>query len=214
MKKLFIKEVRLSLMPLNLIMLLSVLFYLIPNYPYTVCFIYGPIGFVQLFNLGRENNEMYYSCLLPCEKKNIVTSRFLLILALETAQILLSVPFIFLNERIGLKNAAGLEANWASLGIGMTMLGLFNLLFLTMFYKTGVKTGLPFLFSFVSMFLSGEILDICLAFVPSLSPLFDVAPSAPGFYQYLALLGGFLLFALFTFVSYRRSVKEAAEIEL
>jgi hypothetical protein len=214
MKQLFFKELKLALLPLNLIFMLLAFIILIPNYPYVTSFIYVPIGLVQLFTLGRENNEMYYASLLPVRKKDLVTSRFLLVTLLELIQILLSIPLLYLNAYIGIANQAGNQANYALLGEGLFMYGIFNLVFLTSFYKTGVRIGLPFFFAFSLMIICGETADIILAFFAPFRSLINQSVNLASAYQYLVCAIGLICFLLFTLLSYLRSLKEVERIEL
>jgi hypothetical protein len=214
MKNLLYKELKLSLMPVNVFFLASCLFILIPSYPYSMSFIYIGVGLIQMFNLGRENNELFYASLLPVRKSDIVKSRFVTVIALELTQVVLSIPMIYINAVIGIKNNAGLEANWALLGEGLFMFGVFNLIFLTMFYKSGVKTGVPFICSFIPMLVLGEISDIILGFIPGIKELTDVSPLEGGWAQYVVFIGGLVICSLMTLVAYKASAEEAKKIEL
>ena len=214
MKNLLYKELKLSLMPINILFLLAPLLVLIPSYPYAVCFIYLPIGLVQMFNLGRENNEIFYSSLLPIKKNSFIKSRFLLVIGLEIADFLLTIPFLYLNGYLKIINYAGLEANWAIEGIGLIMFGVFNLIFLTMFYKTGVKTGVPFLIAFSAMLILGESLDVLLSFILPFASILDVSIIQASWPQWVVFASGLIIYGLLTLASYLISLQTGERIEL
>jgi hypothetical protein len=201
-------------MPINLLFLLSPLLVLIPGYPYAVSFIYLPIGLIQMFNLGRENNEIYYSALLPVRKNSFVKSRFLLVIGLQVADLLLTIPCLYLNGALKIINYAGLEANWALEGLGLIMFGLFNVIFLTMFYKTGVKSGIPFLLAFSIMLIVGESLDLVFSFVKPFPSLLDTTIFQINWAQGAVFASGLLIYILLTLASYLLSIQEAEKIEI
>ncbi len=145
MKNLLYKELKLSIHPTNYLFLALPLMLLIPNYPSYVAYIYMCLSLFFLFLLARENKDVYFSSLLPIQKTDQVKARVVVVMALELLQILISIPFAILHFTIPIINQAGIEPNLAFFGFQFGMFAVFNLFFLTGFYKTAHKIGIPLL---------------------------------------------------------------------
>lgn len=166
MKNLLYKEFKLIFNPIFILFILLVGMILIPNYPYLVAFIYIPISFIYIFNGARENNDMYFTCLLPVKKTDIPFARIIVMMIYELIAVIIAIPLLYVNNKLGFINTAGNQANWALLGEVLVMYGIVNIIFFPSHYKTGVKTGIPFLIGVTSGILAGEVLDIIFAFFP------------------------------------------------
>ncbi|MBR4954159.1 MAG: ABC-2 transporter permease, partial [Oscillospiraceae bacterium] len=146
MKNLINKELKLSFFPMPIVFLALSGLVLIPNYPYYLTFFYTGLGIFLMFQSNRENHDIEYMMCLPIAKRDMVKSRFLHVTIIELLQVLACIPFCLIRSMYaGMENAVGIEANAAFLGFGLIMLGIFNIIFLPMFYKTANKIGLPFL---------------------------------------------------------------------
>lgn len=215
MKNLLFKEFKLNFSPFYILFILLPAMVLIPNYPYLVGFIYIPISFIHIFNGGRENSEMYYTCLLPVKKTDIVKSKFIFVIIYELMSVIVAIPFLFLNGVIGFHNEAGCQANWALLGIVFFMYGIFNLIFLSMFFKTCVKTGIPFLTASITAILLAEILDVLMIAIPFLKDNINVSIISGNVSGQLAvLLIGIIIFISANLLAYSISKKEIGKVEL
>ncbi|MDL2324721.1 ABC-2 transporter permease [Ruminococcaceae bacterium OttesenSCG-928-A16] len=123
---------------------------LVPAYPYGMVFLFGCLGPYITFMYGRETNDIYYTALLPVKKRDTVKAKCLLVVSAQIAQLFLSLPFAILRTYIlpgG--NPAGIEANVAYYGFGLITYAVFNLIFLTQFFKTAYKAGKAFLFAII-----------------------------------------------------------------
>ena len=121
------KEWKLVMMPVPLLFLLLSALVLVPNYPYYVTFFYTTLGIFLMMQSARENRDLYYMALLPVTKREMVRARFLLVLSVEALQVLVCVPFMLLRASYGsVKNAVGIEANAAFLGLSLVLLGRFQ----------------------------------------------------------------------------------------
>ena len=216
MKNLLYKELRLSLQaPAALFLLLSAML-LIPSYPYYVVFFYTALGIFFCCQLGRENNDIYYTLTLPVRKRDAVTARFLLAVLLEAAQMLLAVPFALLRQSFRALggNGAGMDANIALFGLAAAMLGLFNLVFFPAYYKNPQKVGGPFLKGCVAVFFYIVAAEVCAHAVPFFRDRLDTMHGAflPEKLAVLAL--GLVLWALLTYLAWRKSVRRFEAIDL
>lgn len=68
--------------------------------------------------------------LLPVRKKDIVKSRYLFVIKLQSMQVILAVPFAILRQNFNLLgNQVRMDANIAFFDLSFLMLGIFNLVF-------------------------------------------------------------------------------------
>lgn len=209
------KEWKLVMMPVPLFFLLLSALVLVPNYPYYVTFFYTTLGIFLMLQSARENRDLYYMALLPITKQEMVKARFSLVLSVEALQVLVCIPFMLLRASYGhLKNAVGIEANVAFLGLSLVLLGVFNRIFFPMHYKNAYDLGKPFLLSSLALFFGVLILETLQHILPYLRDVCDSYEASDQLRQLPVLLGGLLLFALFTARSYRLSVARFEKADL
>ncbi len=216
MKKLLYKELRLALQaPAVLFLLLSAML-IIPNYPYYVTFFYTTLGIFFCCQLGRENNDVYYTLSLPVRKRDAVTARFLLAVLLEAAQALIAVPFAFLRQSIASLggNAVGMDANIALFGLSLVMLGLFNLTFFPAYYKDVRKVGGPFVKGCVVVAVFIVAAEACAHAVPFFREKLDTMHGAYLPEKLIVLAAGLVLWALLTLLAWKKSVKRFEKLDL
>lgn len=177
MSRLLYKELRLSAHPNLFVFSLLGALVLVPAYPYGMVFMFGCLGPFITMGYGRETNDLYYSALLPISKRDVVKGKVLLFAAAQLGQVLISVPFAFLRVRLlpgG--NPAGIEANLAYYGFGFLVFSVFNLIFLTEFFKTGYKSGWSFLYAVLPAALLVVAMEVA-AHIPAFAWLDSVQPA-------------------------------------
>ncbi len=215
MKNLIYKEFKLAVHPTSFIFLTFGAMLLIPNYPYYVAFFYQTLGIFFTFLDGNSTNDIFFTALLPIRKKDVVTARFATVVILEALQIMVCIPFAVLrNIILPAENLAGMEANWALFGLVFIMLGIFNLVFLPMFYKTAYKAGLPYLISCLAMTLFAGIAEAVIHLIPSWKAALDTTSNVYLPQQLWLLSGGIILFVLLTVFAYQRSAKRFELLDL
>ena len=215
MKQLLYKEFKLALHPTAVIFLALSAMLLIPNYPYYVTFFYTCLGVFFICLNGRENRDIYYSMLLPIRKRQIVKARFLMVVALQLAQAVLAVPFAILRGRISpLSNLAGMDANISFFGVSFLLLGLFNWVFFTRYYRDTEKVGAPFVWGSALYFLLMLLAESTVHFVPFMRDVLDTPDPAHLTAKLAVLGGGAALYALLTWLAYRRSVRSFEALDL
>lgn len=216
MKNLLYKEIRLALQaPAVLFLFLSAML-IIPNYPYYVTFFYTALGIFFCCQLGRENNDVFYTLSLPVRKRDAVTARFLLAVLLEAAQLLVAVPFALLRQSftsIG-GNAVGMDANIALFGLSLVMLGLFNLTFFPAFYKDTRKVGIPFVKGCVVVLVYIVAAEVCAHAVPFFREKLDTMHGAFLPEKLAVLAAGLVLWALLTLLAWKKSVRRFEKLDL
>lgn len=215
MKNLLYKEFSLSVQAMNYLFLAMALMLLIPSYPYEVAFFYQTLGIFFIFLLGNTNNDLFFTMLLPVRQRDAVRARFVTVIIFELLQMVVSVPFALLRYRLnGAPNLAGVEANLTLFGVAFVMYGVFNLIFLPMFYTTGYKTGIPFLVSGVAVGLVIGASEAAFNLVPGWKTALDSISSAYLPQRLLAMVVGLAVFMGLTALAYKLSVKRFERLDL
>lgn len=148
--KLLYKELRLAAHPNLFVFIALGVLVLVPGYPYGMVFIFGCLGPYITFMYGRETNDIYYTALLPLKKTDTVKAKCALIVLSQMAQLLVSLPCAVLRHYVlSYNNPAGIEANLAFYGFGLMCYAVFNLVFLSQFFKTAYKAGRAFLLAII-----------------------------------------------------------------
>ena len=151
----------------------------------------------------------------PIAKRDMVKARFLTVMLIEVAQVLCCIPFMLIRSRYAdVNNAVGIEANIGFLGISFMMLGVFHLIFLAGFYKTGVNVGKPFVWTSVAFFVMIAVAEVLLRVIPYLRNTCDSMAAAMQVKQIPLLIGGILVWLALTYLAYRVSVKRFEALDL
>ena len=216
MKHLLYKELRLAKHPTMFLFLLFSAMLLIPSYPYYVAFIYTCLSVFFVFLQGRENNDLSFTALLPVRKRDIVRARCLLVVLMQLAQVLVSLPCAIVGARINPLggNAAGIEANAAFFGLVLVMYALFNLLFLPAFYRTGNRVGRAFLFAGAAVLVYIVAAELLVQCVPVLKASLDTFDPATRGTRLFVLLLGAGLYAAGSLLACRLSERRFARVDL
>ena len=152
MKSLLYKEFKLAMHPvIYIFVFVFPLMALIPNYPIVISFIYVCSCYPILFlgaNKGQQSNDIYFSCLLPVRRKDIVKARLFLLSIIQ----LISIVLVTIYGAIGslYKEDILVEAGdkISDVGFGFGQIGsvigfvllcfsIYDLIFVTCFYKSG-----------------------------------------------------------------------------
>lgn len=206
MTKLLKKEFSLCLHPTSLMFIGLAAMVLIPGYPFTVSFFYTTLGIFFVCVTGRENNDIFYSMLLPIKKSDIVLSRLAFVAVMELCQIVACAGFAMLRGLLEIgPNSVGLDANFALFAAAFIMFGLFNMIFFPWYYKDVTKIGLPFFVSSVAVFLFAGIAEGSSFVIPFVR---DALETEGGTYmpQKLLTLGvGMTVYAVLTLFAFKLS---------
>ena len=208
MKNLLKKELKLALHPTAPLFLALSAMLMIPNYPYLVAFFYTGLGVFFTCLLGRENDDIGYTLLLPVSKRDVVRARFTVVIALQLLQMLLAVPFAALRQMlIPEGNLAGLDANVALFGFAFVLYGGFNLIFFSTYYKDVRRVGASFILSSVWVFLWIGAVEACTHVVPYMRACIDTPDPAHLTEKLVILAVGAAVYALLTVAAYRRAMR-------
>ncbi len=150
--KLLFKEYILAAHPTLYLFLLLGCLVIVPSYPYTVIVFFGCLAPYLTFLFSRENNDAWYTAVLPVSKHESVCAKCLLIVSVQVGQLLFSVPFTLLRAALRIsKNPAGIEANAAWYGFALLLYAAFDLIFFPAYYKTGYKAGKAFTLALIPL---------------------------------------------------------------
>ena len=152
MKTLLYKELRLTAHPTSVVFAFLGCLVLVPAYPYSVIFLFGCLApYITLVN-ARETNDLWYTATLPMTKRESVLSKCLLTATFQLFQLAFSVPFACLRAVLAVpNNPVGLDATAAWYGFGLMLYAVFDLVFLSSYFKSGYRVGRAFLLASVPM---------------------------------------------------------------
>ncbi len=215
MKNLLYKEFRLAIHPLfyPLLLLFGALL-LIPQWVFFIALMYLFFIIVpNVFTMGKAQNDMVFSVMLPVRKRDVVKARVVSIVLLELLQVLIAAFFAGLHVVLfsSLDNFL-LDPNFAFFGFALVMYAVFNVVFFPMFYRTAYKIGIPTVIASVAAILFAAGVEFALLFVPALRGLFDGMGNIGA--QIGALAGSIGLSVLINIAAYRISARRFERIDL
>ena len=217
MRNIMKKEMHLSALVIVYFFIIFGFMFLLPGYPVLCGAFFLTLGLYQNFRYARECNDIVFSALLPIAKQDVVKGKFAFSCLIELCCFVLMlvsaiVRMTALSSSPVYRSNALMNANFFALGMALVIFGIFNLVFIGSFFKTGYKTGTPFI---VYMVISFAIIGIAEALhhIPGLEPL-----NAFGFehfaLQICALITGVLFYIGVTVFSYRNSCYNFERIDL
>lgn len=164
MKTLIKKEFMLCVHQTMYIFLIMPFLVFVPNYPYEVIFFFGMLSTFFYGIKTRENKDIAFSCALPINKADIPISKILVTLIFQSAIFLLTLICTIIKEFTLPSsyqfNYAGLSANMVMCGNGLLLLGIFNIIFFSLYFCNVNKVGIPFLLAIIPVFLIVVILIV------------------------------------------------------
>lgn len=215
MKKLLAKEVKLAMHPTAPIFLMLSAMLLIPNYPYYVVFFYTGLAVFFTCLMGRENNDVTYTMLLPVRKTDIVKARYAFVVLLELIQVIVAITFAVLRQHLPLEpNQVGMDANISLFAVSFIMLGLFNLVFFKVYYSDVLKVGKAFVLSSISVFGFMIIAEVLTHAVPFFRDILDTYDNVYVPQKLVVLAIGIIIYITLTLISYMSSKKSFELLDL
>jgi len=217
MKNLIYKEFKLAMPLLTLVFLAFTLMTFIPGYPilcgaFFVCF-----GIFQSYQMGREDNDIWYSVLLPVRKTDVVKAKYVTSIILEMIAFFLCTVFTairmaFLSETVVYETNPLMNANPVFLAFVLLIFTVFNVIFLGGFFKTAYRIGKPFVIFIIVNFTIIGIAE-ALHHFPGLHWLNVLDFSYTG-RQIMILTVAFIVYIVSTIVSCNASQKRFERIDL
>lgn len=214
MKALLYKDLKLGVSPVFYVLpLLTGALMLIPGWVYFIvmmyfCFITAP----NMLGNFRSSNDLQMSILMPVKKKDLVKARVLTIVILEVLHILIGIIYALINFRL-YKDwyFIFLRPNVAYFGFVLLILGVFNLVLLPIYYRSGYKYGFPVLLGNGICLLLATGIELLNVFQPKVRAWMDGAYSNV---QFGVLLGGIVLFAIMTIIAYYRAKTNFEQVDV
>lgn len=153
MLKLIKKELSLCLHPTTIIYLFFAAFVFIPNYPYEVMFFFSTLGTFMTYLSARENKDLFFTCTLPVSKSDMAKAKIMSTAIFQALLIVLTSVFVIIKKLLlPTENVVGMDANAAFIGVGLIILGVFNITFFPLHFKNPDKVGVPFTISAIITF--------------------------------------------------------------
>lgn len=206
MKNLLIKEFKLAMHPTVPIFIALSLMVLIPNYPFYVTFFYTTLGLFFVCLGGRENHDIDYTLMLPVRKQDVVRARIGFFVIVEIVQLLATSLVILLRSALGEgTNLAGMDANIAFFGLSLIMLGVYNYLFFTRYYRAPDKVGSVFAVCAVMFFLMIGAAEACAFAVPFVRDRLDTPDPLFLMEKLATLAAGIAVFVWLTWLGCRKA---------
>lgn len=217
MRNILYKELKLSASIISYLFMLFGLLFFLPGYPVLCGAFFCSLGLYKGFDFAREANDVVFSALLPIAKKDVVKGRYVFVCLIELGTALvMCIPMILrmsvFVDAAAYRNNFMMNANLFALGAAFVIFGLFNLIFVGRFYKTGYKTGWPFIIYMIVAFLTITIFET-LHHIPGLERLNAFGTDDMGL-QLILLLAGTVLWILITLCSCRKACKDFEKIDL
>ena len=213
MMTLLYKEMRLVDHPTSIVFAFLGCLVLVPSYPYSVIFMFGCLAPYITFLNARETNDVWYTAVLPVTKRESVMGKCVLVVSFQLFQLLFSIPFVLLRNTLNIENnPVGLDATVAWYGLGFFLYAVFDLAFLTTFYKNGYKVGKSFIFATIPMVLLMVAIEST-AHIPALTWVDSYQPKHL-LIQLPILLAGIVFYGVFVSLAYRISAKRFEKVDL
>lgn len=221
MKNLIFKEFKLSVHPL--VYLMMILFSLASLSGIGI--IYPLILFGVIYTLifigikkGVTNNDLYYSLLLPIRREKVVAARLIstTILQLIYTVIIIGISFIgkLLPETEGMLQAIGINQIFAFIGIAFILYTIFDLIYLTWFYKDGKQVIWNMLVAEIVIAIIGFSLCVFPAFSQTFFDMITVGnENANYILQIGIMLFGLLIYILGKFFLLKICTKEVRRLD-
>ena len=212
MKNLLYKEFKLIINPLFFLVPLFGVLVLIPNWVYFLSLMYFFfISMPNVFTIGKAQNDIGFSVLLPVSRSDIVKARIMTVVVLELMQILVTAACVAINLAIYPVGNFLMDANIAFIGFSFIVFAVGNLFFFPLFYKTAYKIAIPVIVSMAATLIFATGVELLMIYVPYFK-IVDGMDNVPA--QLIVLAAGIAIFILLNIVSYKISARKFESIDV
>jgi ABC-2 type transport system permease protein len=212
MKNLLYKELHLAIHPMFYLMPVFGALLLIPNWIYFLAPMYFFfIAFPNIFTMGKANNDIGFSAMLPVKRRDIVKARLLSVIILEVLQIFVTAIFAVVNLAIYPAGNFLMDSNAAYIGFVFIIFAIFNIISFPMIYKTAYKIGFPVILANIAAIAFATGIELLNVYVPWFR-IFDGRENLIA--QFSVLAGGIAVFALLNVIALKMSVKRFENVNL
>lgn len=216
MLKLLKKDLRLNMPPALYLFALLGAMTLIPNYPYIVGIGYSIMHVMLYFQFSNENLSHEFSATLPVKRSDIVSSTTLVIALCQMINYAVAILCAYPSKLINPNgfNYVGLDANLTFFGVALISLGIFNLIVIPRFFKTGYKYGVTLVLGLIAFVVTYGIFELLVQAIPVLTKSLDGYDSAYLWARLTVLAAGVIIYPLFTFVANKIAIKKFEKVNL
>lgn len=217
MNNMIYKEMKLSASIIAYLFILFGLMFFIPGYPVLCGAFFSALGLFKSFEYAREANDTVFSVLLPVAKQDVVKGRFAFACLIELCTlavmcIVVIIRMTALADAAVYRSNAMMNANLFALGAAFVLFGIFNWIFIGGFFRTGYKTGKPFVIYMIAAFLAIAVFE-AVHHVPGLE-VFNAFGTENVIIQVMLLIAGILLWLLMTVLSCAKACRDFEKIDL
>lgn len=189
---------------------------LIPGWVYFIvplyfCFITIP----NMFGGFKSQNDLMFSTMMPVTKTDIVKSRIILVVILEFMHLLAAMIFSLFTFRLYPHlNYIFYPPHMGFWGLCFIMLAIFNIIFISMYYKTAYKYGAATTASTTAAILFAGVAQWAGIQSPWVNGIFYGSGADNTALQLSILITGIVIFIAFTLIAYRIAVKRFLKVEI
>ena len=217
MRKIMLKEMKLSASLLSYLFILFGFMLFVPGYPILCGAFFVTLGIFQGFQYAREANDIEFSILLPIGKREVVKGKYIFVCFIEVCSLVLMlavtiIRMTILSESAVYRTNALMNANLFAIGCALIIFGLFNAIFLGGFFKTAYNQGKSFVIYIIVAFTTIGIFE-ALHHVPGFEIVNSFGFDYIGF-QFIMMLAGLVIYLVMTGLSHRTACRNFERIDL
>lgn len=183
---------------------------LIPQWIFILVFMYFFwITVPQIYGAYIANSDYDFCYMLPVSKKDIVVSKTLSLMIIESLHMIFAIIFGIIHNLWHGSMTFMLDVNLAFFGIAFLMYGLFNIVFLTQYFKTGYHFGKPIIYGVIVTLVYGFLIEFTNIKYSGFTKIFEGEFST----QLIVLIGCIVVGVLLNVVAVKQSVKNFERIQ-
>ncbi|GGD97666.1 ABC-2 transporter permease [Paenibacillus nasutitermitis] len=184
------------------------LYFLVPLY---FCWITIP----NMFAGFRTQNDLMFTTMMPVSRKDIVKARVTVIVILEILHLVIAMIYGMITLRLYPHLTYYFFApHMGFWGLCFVMLALFNMIFISMYYKTAYKYGGATTASITATMLFAGVAQWIGTQNSVISDTFNGSGVDNTALQISILIAGIVIFIAITMIAYRIAVKRFLKVEI
>lgn len=189
---------------------------LIPGWIYFIVPLYFcMITVPNIFGGFKSQNDLLYCSMMPVTKKDIVKARIIVIVIMELVHLLVAMIFSIFTLRLYPKMTYFFfEPHLGFWGLCFIMMAIFNIILLSMYYKTAYKYGAAITVSIVVAMLFAGIVQWVGIQNSWVNSIFYGSGANNTLLQFTIFILGIIIFITFNFIAYRIAVKRFLQVEI
>lgn len=184
------------------------IYFLVPLY---FCLITVP----NIFGGFKSQNDLMFSTMMPVTKKDIVKARITVIIILELLHLSVAMIFSIFTLRLYPQlTYYFFEPHLGFWGLCFMMFAIFNIVLLSMYYKTAYKYGAATTASITVATLFAGVAQWIGIQSPWVNAIFYGSGADNTVRQLFILILGIVIFIVFTLITYRIAVRRFLKVEM